>query len=771
MQNEQNQALTMFPLFFDPIYKHVKFEMKDGKPNMYYEDEPWGVQVAENGDVTFSMLAPEAEKVEVAGFGGSFPRDRIALKKDANGRFTGTVSGLAPCFHYHEWFVDGAKVVNPYAPLAYGCFGATNFFEIPASYDDFWFLKDVLHGDVQIHSYTSHVNEHMKKCMIYTPPAYDKKPEQKYPVLYIQHGVGEDETGWIWNGKLNLILDNLIAEGKCREMIVVICCGYAFKKGESPVFFPGDFAAELTQDVIPYVESLFRVKKGRGNRAMAGLSLGSAQATQIVARYPQLFAHLGVFSGMHDISAQMILDQNDKYPMQTVFMTAGSGEKGLDAAQKAFTDRFAALGVAGGQRCFPGFHDWHVWRESLRDFAQMIFRNDSPEEEEVFSYKETKLSQQQLDAQTFAEHMLMFDPIYKGLIFDVDEKGRPAGRYKDEHCGAEVTDAAKGTARFWYRCKDAKTVVVDLWGMGRFSMEPAGDDWWTCEVSAIEKGFHYYGLIVNGAEVVDTNAPVGYGGFRTINFLEMPEADFEEYRIRQVPHGTIHMNYHKSSVTGRNKLCYVYTPASYESNTQKRYPVLYLQHGGGENETGWIWQGKIANLADNLIAAGKMKEMLIVMSTGYDFPADMNCHPSMSGFLKVLPNDTVSFIDATYRTLANRENRAMAGLSMGAMQTQKIVFANTELFASAGIFSGGLVIQNEEDDYRDILLNPSEYEKRFKYLFVGCGTKEGFLTATQAAVKQVSEAGNPIDSFFDYGYHDWTFWRHCANRFLRKLFQ
>ena len=149
----------------------------------------------------------------------------------------------------------------------------------------------------------------------------------------------------------------------------------------------------------------------------------------------------------------------------------------------------------------------------------------------------------------------------------------------------------------------------------------------------------------------------------------------------------------------------------------------------------------------------------------------MNCHPSMSGFLTELPKDAVPFIDATYRTLADRENRAMAGLSMGGMQTQKIVFEHPELFANAGIFSGGLVIRNEENDYSDILLNPEAFAKQFKLFFVSCGTKEGMVDAVRAGAEQMKDAGVPIELFIDYGYHDWTFWRHSANEFLRKLFK
>ncbi len=777
MHTKRNQALTMHPLFFDPIYRTAYREEKDGKAALKYRDDIWGVRLEDNGDVTFTMRAPSAETVEVAGVGGSMGRERIALERDGEGNFSKTVSGIAPGFHYHFWYVDGVQVANPVAPVAYGCFGATNFFEVPGEGEDFWFLKDVPHGDVQIRTYVSGVNGHVKKCYVYTPPSYDREPGRKYPVLYVQHGVGEDETGWIWNGKLNFILDNLIAEGKAREMIVVMCCGYAFLKDEDPVFFPGDFGREIAENVIPFIENHYRTAKGRSNRAMAGLSLGSAQATQFVARFQELFAHLGVFSGMRDQEAQQILSRHEEYPMETVLMTAGAGEKGLDQAQKAYTDRFQALGVAGGQRCYPGYHEWHVWRASLRDFAELIFRGGAQAQtgsgtgEADFTYQEAPLDTEQMDRQTFAEHILMFDPIYKGLVHAFDEKGRPAGKYKDEHCGAEVVDAAEGKFRFWIRAKGAKTVEADIWGMGCFALEPAEEDWWTCEVKGIEKGFHYYGVKVNGVDVLDGNAPVGYGGFRAVNYLEMPEADFEEYRIRQNPHGTVHLNYYRSEETGRTKLCYVYTPASYEKEPDRRYPVLYLQHGGGENEAGWIWQGKLANLADNLIAAGQMEEMIVVMGTGYAFPDSGAYHPAMSAFTEELVSSGIPFIDRTYRTIPDKEHRAMAGLSMGGMQTQRCVFAHPELFRWAGIFSGGLTIRNEEADYSAILLDPEEFSRRFAMLFVACGTQEWSYESTKENEEAVLAAGVPIVTFEGYGYHDWTFWRHCAKDFLPRLFR
>ncbi len=777
MQNQRNQALELYPLFFDPIYKKAHITRENGKDSIGYVEDRRGVEVSKEGDVTFSMYAPEAKSVEVAGIGGSFSNERRALQKGEDGYFSITLSGINPGFHYHNWFVDGVRVMNPSAPFCYGCFGATNFFEIPEKGKDFYFIKDVPHGEVQLHRYYSSVNKHVKNCYVYTPPAYGKNPEKKYPVLYVQHGVGENETGWIWNGKLNFIMDNLIAEGKCEEMLVVMCSGYAFLPKEDPVFYPGDFDRELVKDCIPYIESAFMVKKGRENRALAGLSLGSAQAALGVSKHQDLFSYLGVFSGVRDDTFEGIMEQNGEYPMNYVLLTCGVGEKGLDKVQEEFVERFKSLGIPAKQCSYPGFHEWHVWRESLRDFVQSIFKDmneagNTADTEPVFAPEKTDIDVRQLDAQTYGEHMLFGDPIYKGLILAVDEKGRPAGRYKDIHPGVELVK--DGVARFWVQAAGAEAVEVDIWGMGRFPLAKAqGEEGeaglWTGVVSDIEPGFHYHGYLVNGTQIVSVDAPVCYGGFRAINYFEMPERNFEEYRIRQVPHGAIHMNYYKSELTGRTNICYVYTPPTYAENSERRYPVLYLQHGGGEDETGWIWQGKIANIADNLLAQGKMQEMIIVMSSGYAFP-EGDCHPALSAFIQTLPKEIVPYIDSHYPTIADREHRAMAGLSMGGMQSQRIVFDYPELFAWAGIFSGGLTVKDEERDYSDVLLQPEEFKKRFRLLFVACGMQDGFYEKTRKSVETVLSHKVPIDVFEAKGYHDWTFWRHCAKEFLPKLF-
>ena len=178
-----NQAVTMYPLMFDSIHKVVQFKTVDGKENISYLDEEPGIKVEENGDVTFTMQAANAETVEVCGFGGTMGNEKIPLEKGKDGIFRKTVSGLKPGFLYHRWYVDGVQVMNPRCPLTYGCFGVTNFFELPKPGQDFWMLKDVPHGDVQIHNYVSCEVGHYKQCYVYTPPEYGKERDKKYPVV------------------------------------------------------------------------------------------------------------------------------------------------------------------------------------------------------------------------------------------------------------------------------------------------------------------------------------------------------------------------------------------------------------------------------------------------------------------------------------------------------------------------------------------------------------------------------------------------------------
>lgn len=337
------------------------------------------IKIEDNGDVTFRYYAPEAKSVEVAGCGGYFSDERNAMVKGEDGWWSVTVSGIKPGFHNHKYWVDGNLMVNPDAPVGYGWFYPINVFDLPGEEDDFWMMKDVPHGDVRMELYKSSVTGRMKCAWVYCPPGYDES-DKRYPVMYIQHGVGENEMGWVWQGHLNMIADNMIAEGKASEMIIVMNCGYAFEPGKEYTFFPGDFDKELTEDCIPHIDAHYRTLTDRKHRAMAGLSLGSAQAFAIAMKHRDLFANLGVFSGgfpivRNEYDYTDYFNDPEKFNSEfDVMLFTGGDDEGYNERTAPVVAEKQALGLKVKGYHHPGFHVWDVWRFSAREFLGLIFK-------------------------------------------------------------------------------------------------------------------------------------------------------------------------------------------------------------------------------------------------------------------------------------------------------------------------------------------------------------------------------------------------------------
>ncbi len=294
-------------------------------------------------------------------------------------------------FAYVQLLIDGHEVLSPYLPISYGCSRPTNSIPVPED-EDFYRLKDVAHGSVRREYYFSSVTGEWESCMVYTPYVYETQPETSFPVLYLQTGHGENEIGWVYAGKVNFILDNMIAAGEATPFLVVMCDGMVQKPEPRRVVDHTLFTDLLLKDVIPFIEGKFRVKKDRESRAMAGLSMGSMQTCVTTFTHPELFAYVGLFSGfMRDF----IRENNEKE------ITGGSVTNehlsALDDPQQfyknykvffrgigkddVFVERFLEddkileeKNVVSTRFMYEGGHDWNVWRRCIRDFAKMIFR-------------------------------------------------------------------------------------------------------------------------------------------------------------------------------------------------------------------------------------------------------------------------------------------------------------------------------------------------------------------------------------------------------------
>ena len=375
--------------------------------------------------------------------------------------------------------------------------------------------------------------------------------------------------------------------------------------------------------------------------------------------------------------------------------------------------------------------------------------------------------------QSLPSYALNFDPTQKDLIRITDPDGHPMGKYIPVPSGASVD--RNGTVHFVFRAPGAHSVAVQGLG-GAFSeriplyRQENGD--WTGTAEGLPAGFHYHDYIVDGTRMCNDLAPIGYGDFRAINYFEIPDADSGFYLLQDVPHGTVRMDYYNSTVTARYRSCFVYTPPGYETHPEKHYPVLYLQHGGGETETGWIWQGKVNYIMDNLIAAGQCQEMILVMNDGYAFLPDASEHPAGGAIDLVLAKDCIPFIDQKYRTLPDRRTRAVAGLSMGGFQAQAAALHFPELFASAGLFSCYFIIKDHYDDYTELFSDARTFNGLFDLFFFSTGTEESnFYEQNLRTVQHLKELGIDITYFETPGYHDWQVWRHSFRAFVTKLFR
>ena len=333
----------------------------------------------------------------------------------------------------------------------------------------------------------------------------------------------------------------------------------------------------------------------------------------------------------------------------------------------------------------------------------------------------------------------------------------------------------------------AQSVVLEFLGGAKYPLTRGEDGAWVGVTRPQDEGFHYYQLVIDGAQVPDPGSLYFYGGNRWGSGLEVPATDQEFYAVRDVPHGDLRQTLYYSKSANAVLRCFVYTPPEYEKDLSRRYPVLYLQHGGGEDETGWGSQGHTGPIMDNLIADGKAKPFIIVMANSYvpgsvgpgRAPAPSgttNGAPSrsiagpggrmfdFSAFERVLIGDLIPFIDANYRTLAEQPNRAMAGLSMGGMQTRGITLANIDKFSHIGIFSGGSIGLTNITDL-------PAFKEKVKMVFVSYGSRENGA-AGKANVEALKQAG--INSVFYESpdtAHEWLTWRRSLYQFAPLLFK
>lgn len=342
---------------------------------------------------------------------------------------------------------------------------------------------------------------------------------------------------------------------------------------------------------------------------------------------------------------------------------------------------------------------------------------------------------------------------------------------------------SEGRVRASILAPDANYVKLDIGGV-KYDMVKDKDGVWIGESDPQDEGFHYYQLNIDGASVSDPGSKFFYGAGRWGSGIEIPANDRDIYALEKVPHGIVSENIYFSGITKEWRRCFVYTPPNYQKDTDSLYPVLYLQHGSFEDETGWSSQGKANLILDNLIAKKKAVPFIVVMDNGYAYrPEDLSNSDKQnrppSAFEDVMVKEIIPLIDSGYRTISDREHRAIAGLSMGANQTMRIFMNNLDKFASYGGFSGTSNYPNSDVINTATFLNGAfddgeVIDKKSKVFFLSLGTKEPDpFPGSVGAFRNMLQKQGITYSFYESPdtSHEWLTWRRSLYQFAQLLFK
>ena len=342
----------------------------------------------------------------------------------------------------------------------------------------------------------------------------------------------------------------------------------------------------------------------------------------------------------------------------------------------------------------------------------------------------------------------------------------------------ELPDGAHYILRFY--APTARTVTVRI-VFQEYALEKNDDGVWSVTLPLGEGGWMPVYFQVDGVSVINPMLGIGFGASAPCNMIDLPWKGGDFYHLKDVPHGTVCQEFYPSSVTGRHESCLVYTPPGYTRGGGS-YPVLYLQHGHGENEQCWVHQGKINFIMDNLIAAGAAVPCIIVMNNGMvqSRDPDGSLRVTAMRLPELLVKDCIPYIEENYRVKPGKENRAVAGLSMGSLHASILALTYPELFAWAGIFSGflqALPLLGGSNAHLEALQDPAKFRGDYRLFFRAIGKDDVFIENFRSDSRLLEDHGlspenweNHIEVFYP-GNHEWNVWRQCARDFLMRIFR
>lgn len=604
--------------------------------------------------------------------------------------------------------------------------------------------EHILHGKIDTLVYASKTVGTSRKAIIYTPPGFSKK--KKYPVLYLLHGIGGDEKEWLNGGSPQVILDNLYADTKLVPMIVVMPNGRAMKDDRAigNIMAPdkvkafADFEQDLLHDLIPYVEKSYPVFSDKDHRAIAGLSMGGGQSLNFGLGNLDKFSWVGGFSSAPNTKApEVLVPYSDEYKnkLKLLFLSCGASD-GLITFSYRLHDFLNKNKLPHIYFIEPGVHDFKVWKNGLFMFSQLLFK--------------------EVNESSFSQYPVV---------------GAPAQTNVRNATFPQILADQKVIFRL--KAPSAQKVQVDLGKKYEMSRDTAGV--WTVTTDSISPGFHYYSILVDGVALADPSSKTFYGMGRMASGIEIPFSGGNYYALRDVPHGEIRIKKYFSKETNSWRQMYIYFPPGYDANLNVNYPVLYILHGGGEDESGWSQQGKTDLILDNLIAAKKAAPMLVVMpdanmgSSAFD-------ETGLKKFESELNTQIIPFVEKNYRVKTDSSSRALAGLSMGGIHTLYTGIKHSNKFSYLGIFSSGWISPTQNTiafkQYDFLKNNSNLINSRLKQFWIAMGGKEDIAYKNCQLMLSKFDEYHIKYTYSEYpGGHTWPVWRNNLFNFAQLLFK
>ena len=643
-------------------------------------------------------------------------------------------------------------------------------------------VKSVPHGKVDYVNYWSETLGLHGNAIVYTPPTYDKNLDKKYPVFYLISGTTDTEEVYFKVGKMNLILDNLIAEGKAKEMIIVLPYGNPSKyfPAGTNTFAMGDmFSKDLLNDLMPYVEANYRTLNDRENRAIGGFSRGGNQGLAFGLTNLDKFSYLCSYSSFTSMTLPEVYDNAKKTNKKINLFWLGVGtDDFLYGNAKEYAEFLDKRGIKNVQEYTTGMfgHTWMNARYFLSQTFPLLFNKEaSAEAMSKSTAVEPKGKQAPVAAPAPAPRPAAPARGEQRLTPEVMAALFPRGVVSPEY-------NEDGSVTFRVQAPNAQKVELECQMYdGVRPMTKGERGVWSLTVKPDQPDIYPYAFVIDGTKIADPNNMFIFPneGFKySLADARGPEPDVQD--LQKVPHGKVSYTWYTSNAVGFDRPMCIYTPPGYDpADKSRKYPVLYLIHGMTDTYETWFKVGKVNNILDNLIAQGKAEPMIVVMPYANPYPEMMlrglaDRYDSMDTKLttKEFTESVVPFIEANYNVLTDAQNRAIAGFSLGGRQTLACGLGNPDMFSYVCAFAPAIFGPEISANFENGTYAPAAVlNEKMNLVWLSCGTSDFLYQSSLQLEKNFKDRGIEHKTMYPGGGHTWMNCRDYITAVAQLLFK